>query len=193
VTEPPGAGSGFRIVETSTVAHAGFLGVDRCLVQGPDGDEFERYVVRHPGAVVVVPIDGADALLVRQWRVAAGRALLELPAGKRDVDGEAPEATAARELEEEIGCRPGRLTPLAEFYNSPGFTDEYTFVFLATALEQCEAAGTTAEERAMTVERVRLDDVDELIRRRDLTDAKSIVGLLLARRHLATQRGPGGV
>ena len=81
----------------------------------------------HPGAVVVVPVDAdGNALLVRQYRVAAGRDLLEVPAGKRDVPGEPPEVTASRELEEEIGRRAGRLRLLCEFFNSPGFTDEHT-------------------------------------------------------------------
>ena len=104
-----------------------------------------------------------------------------MPAGKRDVAGEPPDATAARELEEEIGRRAGRLRLLCEFFNSPGFTDEYTYVFLATDLEVCERAAVSAEEAAMTVEPVALADVDALIASGQLVDAKSIIGLLLAR------------
>ena len=111
------------------------VGLARCASPAPDGEEFDRHVVHHPGAVVVVPVIDDDAILVRQCRVAAGRELLEVPAGKRDVDGEPPEATANRELEEEIGYRAGRLELLCEFYNSPGFCDEYTHLFLATDLE----------------------------------------------------------
>ena len=135
---------GFRVLGASTLCDAGFLAVERLHVAGPDGEEFDRHVVRHPGAVVVVPVianpdGGSDALLVRQWRVATGGDLLEVPAGKRDVDGEAPEVTANRELEEEIGYRAGRLDLLCEFYNSPGFCDEYTYLFLATELEARDA------------------------------------------------------
>jgi ADP-ribose pyrophosphatase len=156
------------------------------LVAGPDGEEFTRTVVHHPGAVAMVPVEDDHALLVRQWRAAVGRALLEIPAGKRDVRGEAPAATAARELEEELGRRPGTLTLLAEFYNSPGFCDEHTHVFCATDLTRLpERRAVSAEERAMTVERVALADVPDLIARRELVDAKSIIGLLLAGRHLA--------
>ncbi len=178
--------AGFRVVERTTVCEAGFLTVERRRVAGPDDEEFDRHVVLHPGAVVVVPIDAAgDALLVRQYRVAAGGALLELPAGKRDVAGEPPDVTAARELEEEIGRRAGRLRLLCEFFNSPGFTDEYTYVFLATDLEACEHAAMTAEEAAMTVEAIALSDVEMLIASGELVDAKSIIGLLLARQALA--------
>jgi ADP-ribose pyrophosphatase len=181
---------GFRVLGASTLNDVGFLQLERVRVAGPDGEEFDRHVVRHPGAVVVVPVianpdGGSDALLVRQWRVATGADLLEVPAGKRDVAGEPPEATANRELEEEIGYHAGRLEPLAEFYNSPGFSDEYTYLFLATELEARERGAVSAEEAAMTIERVPLDRVDELIASRELVDAKSIIGLTLARQFLA--------
>jgi 8-oxo-dGTP pyrophosphatase MutT (NUDIX family) len=177
--------TGFRVVERTTVCEAGFLTVERRRVAGPDNEEFDRHIVLHPGAVVVVPVDvDGNALLVRQYRVAAGRALLEVPAGKRDVHGETPVDTGARELEEEIGRRAGRLQLLCEFFNSPGFTDEYTYVFLATDLEVCDRAAESAEERAMTVEPVALADVEMLIASGELVDAKSIIGLLLARHAL---------
>jgi 8-oxo-dGTP pyrophosphatase MutT (NUDIX family) len=175
---------GFRVLGASTLNDVGFLQLERVRVAGPDGEEFDRHVVRHPGAVVVVPVianpdGGSDALLVRQWRVATGADLLEVPAGKRDVAGEPPEATANRELEEEIGYHAGRLEPLAEF------SDEYTYLVLATELEARERGAVSAEEAAMTIERVPLDRVDELIASRELVDAKSIIGLTLARQFLA--------
>jgi 8-oxo-dGTP pyrophosphatase MutT (NUDIX family) len=176
---------GFRVLDSSTLCDAGFLSLSRKRVVGPDGNEFDRHVVHHPGAVVVVPVDDGDVLLVRQYRVAIGRELLEIPAGKRDVPGEAPVVTANRELEEEIGHHARRLDLLCEFFNSPGFCDEYTYVFLATELEVRERAAVSAEEAHMTIERVPLDAVDSLIATGELVDAKSIIGLLLARRFLA--------
>jgi 8-oxo-dGTP pyrophosphatase MutT (NUDIX family) len=179
----------FRVVGSETLLDAGFLSVSRVHVAATDGEEFDRHVVHHPGAVVVVPVltrddGGHDALLVRQWRVATGRALLEIPAGKRDVDGEAPETTANRELGEEIGYVAGRLDKLCEFYNSPGFCDEYTYLFLATELEARTRAAVSHEEAAMTIERIALERVDDLITGGELIDAKSIIGLVLARRFL---------
>ncbi len=177
--------SGFRIVGSEVIARAGFLAITEERIEGPEPGEFTRVVVRHPGAVVVVPVDGRHALLVRQFRAAVGGALLEVPAGKRDVDGEPPEATACRELEEEIGRRPGRLVKLAEFYNTPGFCDEYTHLFAALDLEDLGSpCGEGPEERAMTIERVSFSEVDDLVARGELRDAKSIIGLLLARRFL---------
>ena len=179
----------FRVVGSETLVDAGFLSISRLHVAASDGEEFDRHVVHHPGAVVVVPVidDGprAAALLVRQWRVATGSVLLEVPAGKRDVEGEEPATTANRELVEEIGYEAGRLDKLCEFYNSPGFCDEYTHLFLATELEERTRAAVSHEEAAMTIERVPLDRVDDLIATGELVDAKSIIGLLLARRFLA--------
>jgi ADP-ribose diphosphatase len=178
----------FTIVGSETIADVGFLKLTEERVDGPDGERLTRYVVRHQGAVVVVPVDatGEGALLVRQYRVAIDGDLLEVPAGKRDVEGEAPEETARRELTEEIGRVPGRLVKLAEFYNSPGFCDEYTHLFCALDLRVVDGPrGVNAEERAMTVERVAFADVDALVASGRLRDAKSIVGLELARRYLA--------
>jgi ADP-ribose pyrophosphatase len=179
--------SSFRVTGSSRVVTAGFLAIDELSVVGPDGDEARRVVVRHPGAVVVVPVTdgGATALLVRQYRAATGQDLLEVPAGKRDVEGEPPAETARRELEEEIGFTPGRLVKLAEFFNTPGFCDEYTHLY--AALDLVDAGGprsTSMEERHMTVEPVAFADVDRLVGERRLIDAKSIIGLLLAREYL---------
>jgi ADP-ribose pyrophosphatase len=176
----------FRVVRTARRTEHGFLAVDEVEVEAPDGERLERVAVRHPGAVVVVPIEGADALLVRQYRVAIDQHLLEVPAGKRDVDGEPPAATAARELEEELGLRAGRLVKLAEFFNTPGFCDEHSHLFAALdCTPAARTAPTSAEERDMTVERVALADVERLISTGTLRDAKSIIGLLLARQYLA--------
>lgn len=150
----------------------------------PDGNEFERDVVHHPGAVVVVPVIDGDVILVRQYRSAVDRELLEVPAGKRDVLDEPVELTAHRELEEEVGMRAGSMVKLAEFYNSPGFCDEHSFLFLATDLTPCATSFQGHEEQHMTIERVPLDAVPDLISSGELVDAKSIIGLCLVRDRL---------
>ncbi len=102
------------------------------------------------------------------------------------MDGESPEATAARELEEETGYSPGRLVKLAEFYNTPGFCDEYTHLFAALDLSAARRPRPVSpEERMMVVERVRLADVERLVSAGEIIDAKSIIGLLLTRSLLA--------
>ncbi|MCB9371373.1 MAG: NUDIX hydrolase [Microthrixaceae bacterium] len=148
----------------------------------PDGTEFEREIVHHPGAVSVVPVTDDDhAVLVRQYRAVVAEHLLEIPAGKRDVPGEPPEETARRELAEEVGLAAGRLEPLARFYNSVGFSDELSHVYLGRDLRAVERDTQGVEEQHMTVERVALDDVPAMIADGRLTDAKTIIGLTLAR------------
>jgi len=159
--------------------------VDATFVD-PNGTEFQREVVRHCGAVSVVPVleDGATVVLVRQYRSAIDGLLLEIPAGRLDIEGEASEAAAARELEEEVGWRAGRLEKLAGFYNSPGFCDEYAVVYLALDMVRTKSSAQGAEERHMTVEHVALDDVPAMIADGRLVDAKTIIGLTLARERL---------
>ena len=126
-------------------------------------------------------VDGDEVVLVRQYRAAVDLEILEIPAGKRDVAGEAPELTAHRELAEEVGLTAGRLVKLAEFYNSIGFSDELSHVFLGTELSPVPADRQGEEEEHMTVERIRLDDVPALVAAGELVDAKTVIGLLMAR------------
>jgi ADP-ribose pyrophosphatase len=185
-----GAGD-FHIVGTREVGRAGFLAITEETVEAPDMTRVSRTVVRHPGAVVIVPVvDGTHAILVRQYRAAVDGWLLEVPAGKRDVDGEPPATTAARELLEETGHTAGRIVELAQFFNTPGFCDEYTYLYAALDLDAGgfrEPVG--AEEQAMVIEHVAFDAVDGLIASGEIRDAKTIIGLLLARAHVAGESG----
>ena len=178
--------TGFRVEASRTLTDAAFLSLEERHVVSSDGDAFDRVVVRHPGAVAVVPIDDDGfAVLIRQYRAAVDAVMLEIPAGKRDEPHESPEETAARELIEEIALAPGRITSLATFYNSPGFCDELTHLFLADELRAVDRPdGLRHEEAAMTVERVPLDEARGLIASGEIVDAKTIVGLLLAGRRL---------
>lgn len=146
-----------------------------------DGEDAEREIVEHPGSVAVVAHDGERLFLVRQPREAVGEeALLELPAGKLDEEGESPLDTARRELAEEIGKGAGSWERLTSFYTSPGFVDEECHVFLATDLYD-ERAEPPENERIEVVE-VPLAELDGVIRR--CRDAKSLAGLLWFRAYL---------
>jgi len=171
----------FRKLAEEHVYTGSLISVGRGTFEGPDGSTFNRDLVHHPGAVSIVPVDDDHGvLLVRQYRAAIDADLLEIPAGKRDVEGEPPEETARRELEEEVGVRAGRVEKLAEFYNSPGFSDEYSYVYLGLDLTPTQASAHSPEEAAMEIERVALDEVPMLIATGRLVDAKSIIGLCLA-------------
>jgi ADP-ribose pyrophosphatase len=153
---------------------------------GPDGDEFTRDIVHHPGAVSVVPLEAdGTVLLVRQYRAAIDRDLLEIPAGKRDVADEPPELTAHRELAEEVGRRAGRMELLGTFFNSPGFCDEYSYTYLARDLTEVPIEAHSVEESAMTIERVSFDDALGLVQSGEIVDAKTVIALLLAKERLA--------
>lgn len=148
----------------------------------PNGNAVELDIVRHPGAAAVVPfVSKSEVLLIRQYRHAAGGTILEVPAGKLDP-GERPIACAARELEEEAGCRAGRLVELGWIWTTPGFTDERIFLFAAFDLEPVPHR-RDADEVIETV-RMGLDEALGLVWRGELNDAKSSLALLHAARHL---------
>ena len=140
-----------------------------------DGDEVDREVVGHPGAVGIVAHDGEQLYLVTQPREPVGDPrLLELPAGKLDDASEDVLTTAKRELAEEIGKGARTWRHLTTFYSSPGFSDEEIHVYLATDLYD-ESAETDEEERIEIVT-VPLSELDDVIR--DCRDSKTLVGLL---------------
>jgi 8-oxo-dGTP pyrophosphatase MutT (NUDIX family) len=179
--------AGFRKLGETVVHEGDRVTMARARFAAPDGTEFERDVVHHPGAVGVVPVvdEGTAVLLVRQYRAPLDALVLEIPAGLRDVDGEPPEDTARRELVEEIGMRAGRLEKLCTFHNSPGFCDELVHVFAGFDLEACATDLQGVEEQHMTVERVALEAVPGMIASGEITDAKTIIGLALVRDLLA--------
>jgi 8-oxo-dGTP pyrophosphatase MutT (NUDIX family) len=151
--------------------------VDRFRLR--DGEEVERELVTHPGSVAIVAHDGKIVHMVRQPREAVeADDLLELPAGKLDVEGESRLECAKRELAEEIGVAAAKWTELKTFYASPGFAQEEVTVFLATGLEPAEAEADDDER----IERVEwpLDELDSAIRA--CRDSSSLIGLLILQR-----------
>jgi ADP-ribose pyrophosphatase len=145
----------------------------------PDGETAEREIVSHPGAVGIVAHDGEVVHLGRQPReVVDEPALLELPAGKQDVEGESPLECAQRELAEEIGMRAGSWTGLKRFYTTPGFAKEQVTLFEATDLEPIEDFESDPAERIEIV-RWPLADLDGAIA--ECEDSKTLIGLMLFR------------
>lgn len=144
-----------------------------------DGDiEYKREIVVHKGSAVIIPVfDDETVALVRQYRHAAGKHLLEICAGTLNA-GEDPELGAARELEEEIGVTAAKIEKLTEFYVSPGFLTEKMFVFLATGLTN--VGQKLEDDELLTIERHSFPALFDMIRRGEIEDAKSIAGLILA-------------
>jgi 8-oxo-dGTP pyrophosphatase MutT (NUDIX family) len=171
----------FRHLDDEVIHRGHIITVCRSTFEAPDGSRFERDVVRHPGAVCVVPVDAdGSVVLVRQYRAPLDTLLLELPAGRRDVDGEPPEVTAQRELAEEVGLRARRIEFLVRFHNSVGFCDEECLVFLGTELEAAELDRQGVEEEHMEVVRFPLTEAPARIAAGEITDGKTVIGLTLA-------------
>ena len=151
------------------------LRVDR--VRMPSGREAVREVVEHSGAVTIVAVNAeGEVLLVQQHRHPTGHSLLELPAGTLEKD-EAPEACAARELEEETGFRAGRVQRLGGFFLAPGYSTEYIQAYLVTDLEPGSAGGD--EDEDIQVLALPLAEVLRMVETGELEDAKSLASLLL--------------
>jgi 8-oxo-dGTP pyrophosphatase MutT (NUDIX family) len=144
-----------------------------------DGEEVTREVVRHRGAVGIIAHDSERVWLVRQPREAVGEELLEIPAGRLDVDGEGPLQAAQRELAEEVGLGAERWEPILSFYTSAGFTDELVHLFHATSLH--EASAESGENERIEIVPWPLETLDQAIA--ECRDAKTLIALLwLARR-----------
>jgi ADP-ribose pyrophosphatase len=151
------------------------LRVDEIEVKA--GLNVRREVIEHPGAVVIVPVDGDGRILwVRQHRYAAGRELLELPAGTLE-EAEAAEETARRELVEEVGFAAAAWQKLGGFFSAPGFCSEYLHAFLATDLTPETADGD--EDEDIEVEPLSLEESLARVDAGDVEDAKSLAALFL--------------
>ncbi|HEX6279949.1 MAG TPA: NUDIX hydrolase [Pyrinomonadaceae bacterium] len=140
--------------------------------------EYKREIVVHKGSAVIVPVfDDGTVAVVRQYRHAAGKHLLEICAGTLN-EGEDPKAGAIRELEEEIGVTAARVEKLTEFYVSPGFLTEKMFVYLATELTETQQ--NLEDDELLTIERHTFPALLEMIRNGEIEDAKTMVGIMLA-------------
>ena len=171
------------------VVHQGYIwSVAVATFEAPDGELFERDVIRSPGAVGIVPLlfeDGIPTVVfVRQYRGPLDRFVLEVPAGMRDVADEPLEVTAQRELIEEAGLSAGRLDYLTHFYSSAGMTDSILHVFLATDLTPVEQDLHGPEETHIEVLRMPLAEAVEMVARGEINDAKTVIGLLLVDKRL---------
>ena len=181
-------------VTSSDVTHQGALSTVRLDdVAMPDGSVAQREVVEHPSAVAVVPVEpDGRVVLIRHYRHAVAATLVEIPAGKLDVDGEAPEAAARRELLEEVALDADVFEQLTCFYNSSGWTDEMTTVYLARDARLGAAPDdfvADGEEADLEIVRLPLAEAVAQVHSGQINDAKTVIGLLLAARRLADDAG----
>ena len=155
----------------------------------PDGGAFTRDIVRSPGAVGVLPLvfdaeGNPSVVLVSQYRPPHERTVIEIPAGMRDIVGEAPIEVARRELIEEAGLAAGRIDLLAEIYPSPGLTDSVTTIYLATACTPVEAAPHGPEEVHARLLHLPFEDAVAMVLDGRIKDAKTVTAVLLTDRRM---------
>ena len=150
--------------------------------QGPDGERFDRDCVTHPGAVAVVPVlDDGSVVLVQQFRTPLCADMLELPAGIMDKPGETAIDAAARELLEETGYVAEELIELGVIHTAPGWSTEKITMFLGRGLRAEERAVDGIEEQYMSTVILGPDQFDVLMNAGELTDAKTVLGVLMVR------------
>ncbi|MCC6382493.1 MAG: NUDIX hydrolase [Dehalococcoidia bacterium] len=165
-----------RLLSSRTVYTGRLFSVTLDEIEMEGGLVARRENIAHPGAVAMVPVDDQGRLLlVTQYRHAAGKRLLELPAGTLEA-GEEPLAAVERELQEEIGRRPRQIQPLGGFYVAPGYTSEYVHLFLCTGLEESSLDGD--EDEDIEVHTLTADKALAAVESGDICDAKTIVGVL---------------
>lgn len=170
------------ILDTETIYDGRVVKLDVKRVRLSDGQIQKREVIQHQGAVALIALDERqNVLLVRQFRSGTQRVMLEIPAGLLEP-GESPETCAVRELQEETGYKPGHLESLGGFYPTPGYTTEYIHLYLAHDLSEAKLAGDADE--FIELERLPLTQALALIEIGDITDGKTLVGLLRVARRL---------
>lgn len=148
-------------------------------VELPDKKYSKREIVEHSGGVAIVAItDDNHIVLVKQYRKAVDKVLLEIPAGKLEINEE-PRETAIRELKEETGYEAKDLKYLMEFYTSPGYCNEKVYLFLATSLVEGESTPDSGE--FIEMEKYKIEDLLKKVDRGEILDSKSIIGIYLAR------------
>ena len=172
-------------ISSETIYDGRIIKLRRDKVKLPNGAESYREIVVHRGAIAAVPLmDDGTIIMVRQFRQAAGRALLEIPAGTLEED-EDPAVCAERELQEEIGYRPDKLTLLFSSFLAPGYSSEMLHTYLAQDLVVSKSPND--EDEFIETVRIPLNEVVDLICSGDIQDAKSICGILMTERILKSQ------
>ncbi|ENH97398.1 NUDIX hydrolase [Gracilibacillus halophilus YIM-C55.5] len=171
-------------IHTTSIFNGKVINVQVDDVTLPNGETSKREIVKHPGAVGIIPITKDNKIvMVKQYRKPLNKTLMEIPAGKLE-SGEAPEATAIRELEEETGYTSDHLEYVTSFYTSPGFADEIIYLYKTNHLERVEDKLDMDEDEFVEIVEVTLEEAEELVREQVIHDAKTAYAIL----HLCTLR-----
>jgi ADP-ribose pyrophosphatase len=166
-----------KTIHATTIFEGKVIKVVHEDVELPNGKQSKREIVKHPGAVAVIPITKENKiLLVEQYRKPLERSIVEIPAGKLEK-GEKPEVTALRELEEETGYTTNKLTFVTSFYTSPGFADELIHIYLAEDIEKVENPLSPDEDEFVELMECTLEEANKLADEQRIFDAKTAYAL----------------
>jgi ADP-ribose pyrophosphatase len=164
----------YKVFEKKVIFSKGPIRLVDCKVRTPQGKVLSRQVLEHPGCVVIIPrTDSGKYILVKQYRFPLERHLWEFPAGGKEPRETFPQA-AKRELMEEIGMKPGKLTKLLDFYPTPGVSGEKMHVFLASGLKP--AVAQKDEDEDFELGTFGLSEIGRMIRRGEIVDGKTLIG-----------------
>ncbi|WP_077308852.1 NUDIX hydrolase [Terribacillus halophilus] len=167
-----------KTIETKPVYDGKVISLRVDTVELPDGNKSKRELIKHPGAVAIIPITKEGKIIfVEQYRKALEKSIVEIPAGKLEL-GEAPEVTAIRELEEETGYTAKQLKKLGSFYTSPGFADELLHVYEAEELELLTEKVAGDEDEFVELLELTLEEAEALVEEERIHDAKTMYALL---------------
>jgi ADP-ribose pyrophosphatase len=165
-----------KILSSRTVYEGRAVKLSVNTVEKSKGETVTREIVEHRDCIAAVALDARDnVVMVRQFRIPTGKDLLEIPAGVME-DGESPDECVRRELQEEIGYLPQKITRLGGFYSAPGYCTEYINLFLATGLRESRLVAEDTDE--IEVVRVPVAKIAGMIDNGEICDAKSVAGLL---------------
>jgi ADP-ribose pyrophosphatase len=174
-----------KTLSSKVVYEGTIFNVEKLTVELPNGHIASRDIIRNPGAAVIIPIIDDCIVLVEQFRKAAEKTFIELPAGKLEY-GEDPKDCAARELKEETGYTANKIEEVLSLYPAPAFADEMLHIFLATDLEKGEA--TPDEDEFISARTYKLEEALDMIDKGIINDGKTVAGILFASRLLSKNK-----
>ncbi|GAB2573953.1 NUDIX hydrolase [Gracilibacillus alcaliphilus] len=166
-----------KTLATTPIFNGRIIDVQVDEVRLPNGETSNREIVKHPGAVAIIPVTGDDKIVfVKQYRKPLEKTLVEIPAGKLE-EGEAPEMTAIRELEEETGYTTNQLKLIQSFYTSPGFADELVHLYFTNDLQRLDTPKLLDEDEFVEIMELTLEEAEKLMENQEIHDAKTVYAI----------------
>ncbi len=166
-----------KTLRTKKIFDGKIISVQIDDVELPDGNLSKREIVKHPGAVAIIPVNEEGKIIfVEQYRKPLERTLIEIPAGKIEM-GEAPEITAKRELEEETGYTTDMLSYVTSFYTSPGFADEIIHIYFTNQLTKLQYAVAGDEDEFIELKELTLSEAEQYMNDKRIYDAKTVYAI----------------